>query len=233
MNRIFRAGLIFFLLLAGAGADSNTRTVKAEFSRCESTLKRVKREIGRYEEVVKELREVLREDRRSPDCNPLEISDLQSRLDYFQSRIERTEARAEKIREDIGGVKGPTCPSCVLSSVNLYCRHCEHLSTMVAEYHSKAASIRNRIRQSSAAGGSETDSSHTRTLESFENAVSSHQKLINKCESGAGRALFRQCRTNLRAADSLFTEGKAEDSREALDLSRMLLEKAVQKCKTD
>ncbi|MFP4014162.1 MAG: hypothetical protein ACLFVQ_08775 [Chitinispirillaceae bacterium] len=211
-------------------ADPSTRTVQAEFSRCESAMKRVEREIERYEKLVAGLRDVLRTRRQDAKCNPLEISGLHSRVEYFRSRLERTRSQADKIRSDIKSVEGPTCPSCVSSSVDLYCRHYEHLSEAVTEYYSKASDIRNRMRQSRESGTAEPDSSHVTLLESCREQISSSRATLDSCTSPAGKALWEQCRINFHAADSLFSAGRKNKGEQALDLTRMLFEKAMQKC---
>lgn len=219
----------FLLVTAQIHADPSTSTVQAEFSRCESSMKRVERDINRYEELVNELRNILRTERQDAECNPLEISSLHSRVQYFRSRLERTRSQAGRIRSDIKNVKGPTCPSCLSSSVELYCRHCDHLSEAVMEYYSKASDVRDRVRQSREETA-EPDDSLLVLLNSLGERIASHQAIQDSCSSPAGKALWEQCSVNFNAADSLFSAGRIEKSEQALNLSRILFEKAMQKC---
>jgi hypothetical protein len=225
------------LLAAAAGAaDSDTRSVQSEFDRCAAVMERVEREMRRYEESVKRLMRTAEETPRSvPREVTQDLGNLEGRIEYFRRRIDRAAAQADRIRGDLKGVKGPTCPSCVSSSVNLYCRNGERLLAEIGDYASRASALQGRLR--SMPGGTAADTASSAGDTSFaarrgliEEAIAAKGPLLDSCAVDAGRTLWAQCRTSLRAADSLHAAGSVEQSRRMLGLAGMLLEKALDKC---
>ncbi len=219
------AGL-WFTAFAG-----DTRTVQADFDRCAQVIERVERSIRRYEDELAALRRNasrIASDQRETVTQDLQT--LENRLEYFRNRLERSRGQADKIRDDLKNVSGPACPSCVESSVNLYCRSGETLRTDVDEYLGKAADLRGRIGMS--AGSSANDGATG--FEARRAAADSLYRSVNEdsktCADKAAATLLKQARINLTRSDSLHAAGDTEGADKTLGIARSLLDKAAQRC---
>ena len=212
-------------------AESDTRAVQAEFSRCESAFERVKRELSRYEETVRRIKASLDAGRTREHEG--DLSQLESKLEYFRGRIDRATGQGSKIRDDLRNVTGPTCPSCLSSSVSVYCRAGEGLATEIEDYLSRAATLDGDLRNSSPHGARKavsTDSAFVHRRNTITTSLALNQAILDSCSVDAGRTLLKQCRINLHAADSLRSSGAVERSERSLGLAEMLLDKAIKRC---
>lgn len=129
-------------------AQSETRAVQADFNRCSAVLERTERALRHFENAVERLKQSADAARREAWMR--EAAALENRTGYFRNRYERALGQAGKIRDDLKNVSGPVCPSCISSSVNLYCRSGETLLSGIEEYLNKAADLETRMRAASA-----------------------------------------------------------------------------------
>ncbi len=210
---------------------ADTRTVQADFDRCAQVIERVERSIRRYEDDLAALRRNLSRvssDQRETVAREFQV--LENRLEYFRNRLERSRGQADKIRDDLKNVSGPACPSCVESSVNLYCRSGETLRTDIDEYLGKAADLRGRIGMS--AGSSAND--YATHFEERRAAADSLYRSLNAesktCADKAAATLLKQASINLARSDSLHAAGDTEGAGKTLGIARSLLDNAAQRC---
>ena len=216
--------------------ESNTRTVQAEFDRCAAQMERVERAVREYDDALGTVRKSIAKmgssDRNTQDLSAAELAKLESRADYFHNRIERASGQADKVRDDLKNVKGPTCPSCVLSSVNMYCRNTETLLTEIDDYKSKAMTLVAKTRQDGdvrtvrAAGADD----FLVVWASIDSTLRLLHEKVDSCADVSGKALWRQSRITLGRADSLNRTGDKAAARTALTISRTLMTKACKVC---
>ncbi|MBN1575220.1 MAG: hypothetical protein JW913_01615 [Chitinispirillaceae bacterium] len=227
--------LLFFFFPTIVRADDDTRTVEAEFDRCESTMERVNRDMLRFEEAVGRLKRALDGSKAAVDQETMQsFLKLENRVDYLRGRIDRSAGQRDKIQGDLKS-SGATCPSCVTSSVNLYCRNGEMLTREIEKCLAEASALENQIYSRSktaeqkpgqAAADSSLDASHGAIAEE----VKKHKPLLDSCRTKAGKTLWKQCEVNLRRADSLKAAGASDQREQALKLVKLLLDKAIAKC---
>ncbi len=212
-----------------ARADSDTRTVQAQFQRCAQAMERVERSLRRYEDEIRRLKRAgdnLAGEKR--ETFRKEIAALENRLEYFRNRYERATGQADKIRDDLKSVSGPTCPSCVESSVKLYCRNAENLQTDIDEYLAKAGDLRSRMGMRGAAPGESGD--FTGRYAQLDSAYQTLTAEETACKDKAAATLLQQAGINLARADSLHAAGDETRAGKSLDIAGSLLEKAGQRC---
>lgn len=223
---------ISFLLLSVTmiTADSDTRSVEAEFERCETTMERTRRELVRFEEVMQRVKRSL--DNTTLDSTQSAVRDvfkLTNRIEYLRSRIDRSNGQRDRIRNDLRNVKGPSCPSCLSSSVDLYCRNGENLAGEIDDCLSQATVLEDRLHGLQSPHDDQPESFPDR-YKKIEQKLSEKNGVFESCGSAAGTALWEQSRINLGRADSLYREGEKNQSLEALDLVELLVKKALKKC---
>lgn len=219
------------VVIVGAGstalADSDTRTVQARFDRCASAMERVERSLRRFEDEIRLLKRAGNSlDGQWRETFQQETAAFENRLEYFRNRYERATGQADKIRDDLKNVSGPTCPSCVESSVKLYCRNAESLQTGIDEYLAKAGDLRSRVGMRATAGGRGDFSGKYAALDSAYQALSAAEA----CTAKAAVTLLEQARVNLVRADSLHAAGDDARVGASLDVAGTLLEKVGQRC---
>ncbi|MBD3418981.1 MAG: hypothetical protein GF398_02565 [Chitinivibrionales bacterium] len=114
---------------AGAHASSWAQ-ISQKFRSCESKFKRCERH---YAAFTSQLRRVTTLQRSAGAASRSQQDELLQSIDakdtYFKNRIDRIARMSKKIGKDIrtGSSSGSSCPNCIVSSVNLYCRQCESL----------------------------------------------------------------------------------------------------------
>ena len=227
--------IIVMLCLARAATGSDIRSVETQFDRCESTMERINREILRFEEAVERLKRLVERNRERYGDYEKNIVKLENRVDYFRSRFDRSTGQRDKIRTDLNNVSGTTCPSCITSSVDLYCRNSETLTSELEDYFTRVSALEDRITSSTEtvpdkeATAKKTVSYVSRRKQTGA-SIDLHKSLFDACDSGAGKLLLQQCTINLQRADSLDSAGAAEQSLTTLDLVELLLKKAVAAC---
>ncbi|MBN1756743.1 MAG: hypothetical protein JW863_00405 [Chitinispirillaceae bacterium] len=222
--------LVLFCAILVA-ADSDTRTVQAEFDRCHSVMERLERSLRRYEDAVgRIIRTVRRSDYTGKNHLRQEAASLENRLEYFRNRFERSRGQTDKITGDLKNVNGPTCPSCVESSVNMYCRNSETLQNSLDEHIIKADDLLNRLDSPSAPVGSAVSGKVT-DVERQRAAIDTRYRSIESCSTESAIPLIRQAGVNMQRADSLITAGNENDARKALDIAGALVEKAAERCR--
>ena len=217
LNRIFLVIAAYAVLVA---ADSDTRTVQAEFDRCRSVMDRLERSLRRFEDLVAQVK-------RADDDGPLqhEAAALENRLEYFRNRFERARGQADKITGDLKNVSGPTCPSCVESSVGMYCRNGETIQNSLDDYLVKAEDLLSRTGKRKAAN---TDSSSD--FRQRRSAIDSLYRALESCSEPAAAPLISQTAVNLSRADSLQAAGDDKAAATALDIAESLITKARRRC---
>jgi len=212
-----------------AGAD--VRNVQAEFNRCGASMERAERSLKRYEDAVLGLKRAVSGKAFPADKSlPLEIEALENRLEYFRNRFERGRGQADKIRDDLKNLSGPVCPSCIESSVNLYCRSAEALQGDIGDCLTKAEDLRMRM-------GLKEDKPAQDEAEDFEHKWAVADSLYrvlrssgDACADKAAATLMEQALVNFRMADSLHRTGNAAAASQAIDIAQSLLEKASKRC---
>ena len=226
---------LFFSFPAIVHADDDTRTVEAEFNRCKSTMERLKREMLRFEEAVKRLKGALDGSTVAKNREIMQsFLKLENRVDYLRGRIDRSAGQRDKIRGDLKSA-GATCPSCVTSSVRLYCRNSETLTREIEEWITNAAALEDRIgagvkRSTGVSDRINSSSSPVALRTAIVESMAGRKSLLDSCGSDAGKMLWKQCEINLQRADSLQAIGALAESKQALKLVELLLVKAIKKC---
>ncbi|MBN1127454.1 MAG: hypothetical protein JXA71_00605 [Chitinispirillaceae bacterium] len=221
--------LLILLTVLLPAFPSDIRNIQADFDRCVSLMERVERSLRSFEDRVVRLKQQaghMESDVAAREKSVIEA--LEGRVDYFRNRLDRANGLADKTRDDLRNVNGPVCPTCVVSSVNLYCRSAEMLQTDTDEYALKASDIETRL--SGAAGGGDTQTSFERDRRSIDSLVIRHRARLDSCADRAGKTLWQQALLNLRRADSLAAAGEAARAVRSLRLSRDLMGKAKKKC---
>lgn len=215
-----------------ASADSNTRSVQSEFDRCTAVIERFERSLRRFEDAVNVLK---RDPTQLPvtgkDLITREIASLENRYEYFCNRFERVRGQADKIRGDLKNLSGPICPSCVLTSVNLYCRTGETIQNDIDEYLLKAAELKNRIGiQQKLPIQTENISKGTVSFTRRRTSADSLCTIAQSCNNPAAATLYRQGVLNLQRADSLYKNNKETPAFTVLNIAVSLLQKALHRC---
>jgi hypothetical protein len=224
--------LFIATIITAPAADSDTRSVEAEFDRCSAVIERFERSLRRYEDAVDAIkRNAAHLPPTEKDNITREAASLENRLEYFRNRFERANGQADKIRGDLKNVSGPTCPSCVVSSVNLYCRNGETMQSDIEEYLSKAADLQNRINagQSTATGAPDSVGGGAAFFRQRAGADTLLKK-VQPCDNPAAITLRTQGAVNLQRADSLYGQNNPAAAGKTLDIAVSLLQKALERC---
>ena len=225
---IKRISIILLLQLVSFGAESDSRSVQAEFTRCQTVLNRVKRDMARFEQIILSI------DKQSGRefSEDHELVTLRNRMEYFRSRIDRAENHADKLRRDLSKISGPTCSSCLSSSVGLFCRNSETLSTELDDYCARASALAVRAHSgplNSLPRDSVDSSAHVRRAR-IDSTMARSQPILDSCADEAVAKLMKQCRVNLLAADSLLVCEEVQKAHKMLDLAELLFKKVLEKC---
>ncbi len=136
-----------FALTLAAYGNENTSRVKTDFVKCSGTIKRTERTIKRIETDITRVKSditVL----YLPDRDGIirEIESISNQVENHKERLERIVGMSDKINGDLQNLSGPVCPSCIVSSVNLYCRNAENLSAALRNTSDKLMEILIRVR---------------------------------------------------------------------------------------
>ena len=212
-----------------ARAASDTRTVQAQYDRCAQAMDRVERSLRRYEDEIRSLKRAGNDiDKQKREAFGKEFATLENRLEYYHNRFERAKGQADKIRDDLKNVSGPTCPSCVESSVKMYCRNAESLQGGIDEYLAKADELRSRAGIRTAPPKESGDCAVE--YAALDSAYQLQNAALSACADKAAAALVEQARVNIARADSLHEAGDKAGARQSLDIAKTLLGKAEQRC---
>ena len=221
----FRRMLFLLCCTVPVAADSDTRTVQAEFERCEAVMERLDRAIRRYEDAVTRIiRTFKRTTPAGDDQLRQEAAALENRLEYFRNRFERARGQEDKISGDLRNVSGPACPSCIASGVNMYCRNGETLQNSLDEYLARAHDLLNRMNTAPTVDDS------TSAFAQHRAAIDSLHRSLGTCDAPAALPLIRQTRVNLLRADSLLAAGMLREAQKTLSIAGTLAEKAAERC---
>jgi hypothetical protein len=214
-------------------AAADTRVVQAEFDRCGALMERVERSLRRYEDALHGFKLAPSQPTSGSNENTSqEVAALENRLEYFHNRLERAQGQADKIRDDLKNVSGPTCPSCIESSVTLYCRNGESLQTDIDEYLSKAADLQAKMGLQNAGNGHSPGKGFADRRAEVDSVYHAVRGKVDGCVDRAVTTLTGQAHLTLAKADSLHSAGNTDAAEKALDIAASLLEKAVNRCGT-
>ena len=223
--------LLIITAAAYASAEEDTRSVQADFDRCKSTMERVDRSIQRYKDIIIRLKQL---SRTEGDSASRTGASLESRFDHFRGRFDRASGQADKIRDDLKNIKGPSCPSCVSSSVNMYCRNAETLLNDLEEHIAKAADLENRMVDRSthkdAGNPQERSESLSRRRIAIDSIIGLRKLQLDSCSFPSAKALWLQCRINLHKSDSLIASKDYVAGGKTLDIAELLIRKALDVC---
>jgi chromosome segregation ATPase len=231
-----RNTFVALMLTALVSLGSDIRTAQAEFERCESTMERVRRGFTRYEETIHRLKERTEKHSSGTGAESLQkITKLENELEYIRGSIDRAAGQAVKIRSDIANIKGPTCPSCLNSSINMFCRNSERLLTEIEEHQYDVSTFEEQLRSSDRSGTISknivlTNDIWKKRRNSIDSLLSRHQQGLDSCTGEAGISLWKQCKINLLAADSLHQAGAAQRRDQAIKMVYILLTKVIKTC---
>jgi chromosome segregation ATPase len=220
--------LILFCSIGTVSGESDTRSVKSDFDRCTSAIERTQRELLRFETMLQNIeKDISKKGAAVSNDHRRELQQLMAKYEYLNNRIDRTTGQRDKISSDLKNLSGPVCPSCVSSSVDLYCRSSETIQNELDAFTGRASVLQDAI-QGEDAPANKTDfisrrQKITRNIEQYGDS-------IETCSSAAGKLLWKQCRINLQRADSLHDAGKTEQSIKTLSLVELLVTRAVTKC---
>lgn len=229
-NRVFCA-IVLLLLVTSAfvTAATDTREVTMEFDRCNTIMERIERLLRRYADAVELLnRNIANHSIASNETISQEAAVLENRLENFRNRYERARGHEDKIRSDLQGISGPTCPSCTESGVKIYCRHGETMLNDIDEYLDKATDLQGKIASES---NNPTDpTTKHKTFKQRRHAVDSLYQIITHCSDKAAITLCDQATINISRADSLHRAHETPSALKALDIATTLIKKASERC---
>lgn len=216
------------LISLSVNSESDINTVKAEYGRCVSVMERVERAIRRYEEVIRILQG------RSNNINgninlTKEFTTLENRAEYFRNRYERAKSLSDKISSDLKEVKGPTCPSCIESSVNLYCRNSEILLNELEDYITKASDLNGKLIELEAQKKDAFTKSEL-SYESTKHKIDSMYNSLNICKDSVTEVLTLQIKRNISKADSIYKNKEVEPAIKLLKIAESLINKINKRC---
>jgi hypothetical protein len=218
-------------------AQSDTRSVTSQFERCSMVMDRVDRTIRRYEDIIEKQKQFIDNNNSiKSDNSSAEVLYMENKLEYFNNRAGRARNQSDKIREELRNVSGPSCPSCIESSVNLYCRNAEALLSEINEHIAKAG---NKSIQGNDSYGSVSEDKHANglrkgfalrraALDSLKIAVT---ESLSSCADKSASVLHRQAMAAVVRADSLVLN--VHDTAAAnsnINIAETLFRKAAQKC---
>jgi hypothetical protein len=232
MNRFCPGTLFVIAITLTVFADADTRTVTADFERCHANMERFERDLRRYDDAVDRLGETaVKLGANSGNNIARELTALENRREYFHNRFERSRSQAEKLRGDLKNVGGPTCPSCVQSSVNMYCRMIETIQNEIDEYASKASDLQHRIgAKSRQAAVSPSAKSGDRDFKTRRLTIDSLYHSTTACGGAAAKTLHNQVKITLARADSLDRCNNSASALKSLDIADALLKKTSERC---
>ncbi|MBN1130138.1 MAG: hypothetical protein JXA71_14195 [Chitinispirillaceae bacterium] len=210
---------------------SDIRGVQSEFDRCISIMERCERTLRSFEDAAGRINRALHDlPATSVGKARDEAALLESRIDYYRNRYERARGLADKTRDDLNNVNGPTCPSCVESAVSLYCRSAETLQEDLDEYLQKAAELEMRLGRKKGGERPFSRPAYDTNAASLDSAIDHGRNMLASCQDKGVHALWRQVVRNREKADSLYACGETKRGVQALSISRTLLLKAEEKC---
>lgn len=209
-------------------AQSDVRIVQSEFDRCLSVMERIERALKRYETSLHSLKRAISDIKTADKDNVSDkVSTHENRLEYFRNRFERIRGQADKLHDDLKN-SGPVCPSCIESSVNLFCRSNEMLQNDLDDYLVKLNELQSLI------GVGKDNQTKENCFEHRFGYLKELRKNLNKkietCNDKAVNTLWEQAQINLNRADSLYSLNETGSAAKALDISESLLQKIQLRC---
>jgi hypothetical protein len=218
-------------------AQADTRAVNSRFERCGLIMERVDRAIRRYEDIIEKQKRIGSTAAGKNSGNTgYETVNLENKLEYFNNRADRARNQADRIRDELKNISGPSCPSCIESSVNLYCRSAEDLLSQIEEQISISAEMmvdagtasRNTGQPEAGTTKKHDYPSNRRIVDSLIAAISVK---IGSCPDKSAAVFFKQAITATTRADSLATmAGDTVSAQLNLNTAETLIRKAELKC---
>lgn len=192
-------------------------------------MDRLERSLKRFEDQIDLLK---RNVNFSSDSLSKDISALENRLEYFRNRLERSRAQADKIRSDLKNISGPICPSCLESSVNMYCRNSEAMQNDIDLYLKRATGLqtRNGISKKTAIQDTQNDTLKP-SFQKYRTLIDSLKDVMPQCDNHVALTLRKQAEINVNRADSLFSHGDTISAMKALHIANSLINKSSLHCK--
>jgi hypothetical protein len=139
-NFRYLAGRFFAITLTAFGfliipafqiAEAATWTqIDQSLNRCSNSLDRARRMLSTYEAETERLRRVgVKSERENHDYKNRLLDAASTRAEYLRNRIERIENLYTRLERDIETKRreSGSCPSCISSSVDLFCRQSKTL----------------------------------------------------------------------------------------------------------
>lgn len=220
---------VFVVLKTNVFAQSDARMVQSEFDRCMSVMERIERSLKRFENNL-DLIKRSKSDKKENISR--EISTFENRLEYFRNRFERVRGQADKLRDDIES-SGPVCPSCVESSVNLFCRSNETLQNDIDNYMINLGEIQSKMGLNENNNNENVGKpiSFKARRDKVETLCETLKSRVEACNEKAIKTLYKQAIINLNRADSIYNSNETNSAMKALDISESLLNKIQTRCK--
>ena len=228
-----KSGLIFLMLCGfnfklSVYAQSDVRIVQSEFDRCLSVMERIERSLKRYETSLHSLKRTVTKIKTADKDNISDkVSAHENRFEYFRNRYERIRGQADKLHDDLKS-SGPVCPSCIESSVNLFCRSNETLQNDLDDYLVKLSELQSITGLGNDSKSKENSFKHR--LGYIKELCKKLNKKIESCNDNAVNTLWEQARINLKRADSLYSSNETGSAVRALEISESLLQKIQLRC---
>ena len=236
-NKYFYILIYSFTIFSLLFAVSDTQTVSKEFERCFTVMESNGRALKRLEELINNLNQSIQKRSISSfekQSAIKEISVLENKLEYFRKRFERSNGQADKIRGDLKNISGPVCPSCIESSVNLFCRTQENLQTDIEEYIIKAVEVGANLglkdNKNYKDKQNELKDKYKKQLVSIDSLLRIYQHGFDTCSDHGAKTLISQVKINITRAESLYVCNNIESSLQSLNIAYSLIEKAIKRC---
>lgn len=209
-------------------ADADTRSVQAQFDRCGSLVERHSRLVRDYEYAVAALRvSGERMHTGSRETYLSQVGAMGGRVESARGRLERSGGQADRIRSQLAAVAGPSCPSCVVSAVNMYCRTADMLESELDDI---GNSIRELEEQLGAQGGAPALHEAVGDVVQIDDLVREQGERLNACPDETAAALWQQGLLSASRGDSLAKADDAQGARQSYTVARTLLLRAVAQC---
>lgn len=165
--------LLMFGVVFGVGAE-DIESARARLELCSDQLNRTEYELDRTEQTIEDLRDIDIAT-GSPENLAGTLESLSSRHDLLKRRLTRARTQYARIKDRLGDLSG-SCPDCISSDVDLFCRQAENV-------YSESGELLDRIRETT--GTAKSRAAATKALNRAQHALEEARMLAAVAEETA------------------------------------------------
>jgi hypothetical protein len=207
-------------LLAGSWQQ-----VEQKFQRCQNRMERVRQQFESFRASAQRLGS-LRNTASISDTTRFDnfLTALRAKEEYLTNRVERTRNMGDQLRRDIDtqSKKSTSCPECIVSSIDLFCRHGESLEK---ELRKQIIKIRQFERSVQHDIGEESKDA---AVESLDEIMKNAGEAVEKTGNAAAKKVYDKAVAHFKTFQQLRAKGKKEAAGKEAEISRKLAEKAIE-----